>query len=273
MLPPRWARRDLPAVGVHEPRRRERAAAVGRGRQHHVTHVIREHLPPEHVHRLARSGRDVDAAADTRLSAIESQGLGGSRAAVGDPRQHRGRLAVTRFDPRDEHRAIGRDGEPLERVRRRLVFAQPQRRAPRGAAVDRARQHEIGGEQSADTHRATRRPRDVELALGAGDNPRRLVQRIDRRAGGVHADRRAAPGACRIEHVVVGLLRRPRDHGRVVGRERDRGARDVDLVAATGMCDFEARGWRGRWRGTGEAHRQRDQTERAIHRNLHSRPP
>src|SRR5262249_48857436 len=121
------AGRDAPAIGGDETRRAEGASAVSRGAQHHVADVARKDLAPDDGHGLCGPGRRVDPAAYARVLAHARDAIHAG-AAVDHAGQIGAGIGAARaaVEPRDEHRAVGGDGEAVEGVRDRTVLVHAQ---------------------------------------------------------------------------------------------------------------------------------------------------
>ena len=153
-------------------------------------------------------------------------------------------FALARVDPAHEDGAVGRDREPLEGVRDRPVLVHAQGPLEAAAAVERARELQVGGEEHARRLRLERRPGDVDLAAPA---PRRG------RATGAATPPGGPPGLTRtglglawprardVDVGPVAVLGHPGHQRLAVAAHGHRRGREVDLVPLARMGDLHAR--------------------------------
>src|SRR4030095_9803807 len=90
---------------------------------------------------------------------------------------------------RHEHGALPRHGEAVEGMRDRTVFVHAQVTDEALAAVERAREREVRGEESAFGLGLGRGPREIDLAGGRHYETGRMMERLDGKAVGIHTHR------------------------------------------------------------------------------------
>jgi hypothetical protein len=131
------ARVELPAVGVHQGRRRERPAAIARQAQHHVADITGKYFAPGDGDGVVRAGRDVRAAADAGV-AVECDYPVHLRSALTNARYMCVRLvpAFAAVDPREHNGSIGCGCHPLKRMSDGSIFIDAQMTIEALASVD-----------------------------------------------------------------------------------------------------------------------------------------
>ncbi len=270
---------DLPVIGAHQRRVAEGAPAVARDRQHHVADITREDAPPGERHRVARAGGRVHAAAHAGVVADLPDALD-PRALLGHARDPGGGIlaALVAVDPRDQHGAVGRHREPVERVRDGPVLVHPQGRPEGPAAVEGAGELQVGREERPLRLGLARGPGHVDRAARGHRQPRRMMERLDGERLGIDPHRRRAVADLEhVELVGVAFLGRPRHERPAVRARRHRRAGEVELVPPAHVLVLEARPerqLRGRRGGGGrQDERDRHPDPSHAHRHLQETPP
>src|SRR5215470_6265834 len=111
------------------------------------------------------------------------------------------------------------------------------------AAVHRAGEAEIRGEERALGDGLGRGPREIGLARRGDHEPRRMVERLHGEIVGIHAHRRGLAGAeaSHVDLIRLTFVCAPGDEGSAVRCRGHRHAREVDLVRFAGMLELETR--------------------------------